>query len=68
LIYKSKSIRLVFRTGSVCPGPTLLYNGAGLTPDAACANERTMQQVIDVNPSSEHGLYLHLFITNAGGW
>jgi len=27
-----------------------------------------MQQVDSVNPSSEHGIYLRLFITNAGGW
>jgi hypothetical protein len=23
---------------------------------------------VNVNPTSEHGLYLKLFVTNAGGW
>jgi len=27
-----------------------------------------MQQIDNVNPPSEHGLYLRLFITSAGGW
>jgi len=25
-------------------------------------------QLVNVNPTSEHGLYLRLFITNGGGW
>lgn len=28
----------------------------------------TMKQTVNVNPTSEHGLYLVLFITNSGGW
>jgi hypothetical protein len=27
-----------------------------------------MQHRIDVNPTSEHELYIKLFITNGGGW
>ncbi len=27
-----------------------------------------MQRSIDVNPTSEHELYIKLFITNGGGW
>jgi hypothetical protein len=28
----------------------------------------TMRQVVNVNHTSEHALYLRLFVTNAGGW
>jgi hypothetical protein len=28
----------------------------------------TMQQVVSVNPTSEHSLYLRLFVTTGGGW
>jgi hypothetical protein len=28
---------------------------------------RTMRQLINVNPTSEHGVYLRLFITNGAG-
>jgi hypothetical protein len=27
-----------------------------------------MRQTVNVNPTSEHGLYLRLFVTNGGGW
>jgi hypothetical protein len=27
-----------------------------------------MRQLVNVNPTSEHALYLRLFITNGGGW
>jgi len=27
-----------------------------------------MPQLVNVNPTSEHELYLKLFITNGGGW
>ena len=27
-----------------------------------------VQQVVNVNPTSEHGLYLRLFVTTGGGW
>jgi hypothetical protein len=27
-----------------------------------------MAQLINVNPTSEHGLYLRLFVTTGGGW
>jgi hypothetical protein len=27
-----------------------------------------MRQMVNVNPTSEHGLYLRLFVTNGGGW
>lgn len=30
--------------------------------------ERTVSQHFDVNPSSEHALFLTLFVTNSGGW
>jgi hypothetical protein len=29
---------------------------------------RTMHRIIDANPTTEHVLYLHLFVTNSGGW
>jgi hypothetical protein len=32
------------------------------------AGVRAMCQVINVNPTSEHALYLTLFVTNGGGW
>jgi hypothetical protein len=28
----------------------------------------TMRQLVNVNPTSEHAIYLRLFITNGGGW
>jgi len=27
-----------------------------------------MKQTVNVNPTSEHGIYLQLFVTNGGGW
>jgi len=33
-----------------------------------CFARRTVCQVVNVNPTSEHELYLKLFITNGGGW
>ena len=27
-----------------------------------------MRQLVNVNPTSEHAIYLRLFITNGGGW
>jgi len=27
-----------------------------------------LRQLVNVNPTSEHELYLKLFITNGGGW
>jgi len=27
-----------------------------------------MKQTVTVNPTSEHAVYLRLFITNSGGW
>lgn len=30
--------------------------------------ERVMRPSVYVNPTSEHALFLRLFITNAGGW
>jgi hypothetical protein len=27
-----------------------------------------MCQTVNVNPISEHGLYIRLFVTNTGGW
>jgi hypothetical protein len=27
-----------------------------------------IQQVVNVNPTSEHCLYLRLFVTTGGGW
>jgi hypothetical protein len=32
------------------------------------ARLRAMKQLINVNPTSEHGLYLRLFVSNGGGW
>ncbi|HZT82073.1 MAG TPA: hypothetical protein VFA26_17735 [Gemmataceae bacterium] len=28
----------------------------------------TMRQLVEVNPTSEHALYLRLFVTIGGGW
>jgi hypothetical protein len=28
----------------------------------------TMRQVVNVNPTSEHGVYLRLVVTIGGGW
>jgi hypothetical protein len=28
----------------------------------------TMSQTVDVNPTSEHRLFLRLFVTTGGGW
>jgi hypothetical protein len=33
-----------------------------------CAGFKAMHQIINVNPTSEHGLYLRLFVTHGGGW
>jgi len=27
-----------------------------------------MGQTVNINPTSEHGVYLQLFVTNGGGW
>jgi hypothetical protein len=27
-----------------------------------------MCPMVNINPTSEHGLYLRLFVTNGGGW
>jgi hypothetical protein len=35
---------------------------------ATSGQARVMPQTVNVNPTSEHGLYLRLFVTNAGGW
>jgi spore maturation protein SpmA len=29
---------------------------------------QAMRQLANVNPTSEHALYLTLFVTNGGGW
>jgi hypothetical protein len=29
---------------------------------------RTMHRIVNANPTTEHVLYLHLFVTNSGGW
>lgn len=38
------------------------------TPPQGSGLPILMAQVIDVNPTSEHGIYLQLFITTSGGW
>jgi hypothetical protein len=30
--------------------------------------ERAMPQLVNVNPTSEHAIFLRLFVTNGGGW
>jgi hypothetical protein len=45
-----------------------LYNPACGVGRKLPDQRRDMPQTVDVNPSSEHGLYLRLFVTNAGGW
>jgi hypothetical protein len=29
---------------------------------------RTSHRLVDANPTTEHTLYLHLFVTSSGGW
>jgi hypothetical protein len=55
-----------FFLSSILPG-SWPYNQVQV-PVFARQREPTMPQIDSVNPTSEHGLYLHLFITNAGGW
>jgi len=33
-----------------------------------CFAGEVVAQLVNVNPTSEHELYLKLFITNGGGW
>jgi hypothetical protein len=49
-----------------CPGGYNTFQCAGIGDSPA--GVRVMRQVINVNPTSEHALYLRLFVTNAGGW
>jgi hypothetical protein len=35
---------------------------------AFCFVGEAVPQLVNVNPTSEHELYLKLFITNGGGW
>jgi hypothetical protein len=35
---------------------------------AVCFASEAVRQLVNVNPTSEHELYLKLFITNGGGW
>jgi hypothetical protein len=45
------------------------YNHESLgTPEIASTTMTTTRQIVNVNPTSEHGVYLRLFITNGGGW
>lgn len=37
-------------------------------PDSGTTRERAMRQTVNVNPTSEHAIYLRLFVTNGGGW
>jgi hypothetical protein len=32
------------------------------------AGAQTMRQLVNVNPTSEHALFLTLFVTTSGGW
>jgi F0F1-type ATP synthase beta subunit len=41
---------------------TVAFNPNSSDPSSA------MQPSVNVNPTSEHALYLRLFVTNAGGW
>jgi len=34
----------------------------------ALSRVRSMRRSIDVNPISEHQLFLRLFVSNSGGW
>ena len=46
-----------------------MYNSVGLQiPEVAFATMITTQQIVNVNPTSEHGVYLRLFLTSGGGW
>jgi hypothetical protein len=36
--------------------------------DGTPTTESAMRRSINVNPTSEHELYLKLFVTNGGGW
>jgi hypothetical protein len=41
---------------------TAAFNPNSSIPSSA------MQPLVNVNPTSEHAVYLWLFVTNAGGW
>jgi len=41
------------------------YNPSG---QQVCFAGEAVRQMVNVNPTSEHELYLKLFITNGGGW
>lgn len=52
------------RRGYSCPG-----SGVGYHSNSPRTLPRTdMGQTDHVNPTSEHAVYLRLFITNGGGW
>jgi hypothetical protein len=40
----------------------------GVVPLGQADRVRVMGQTSSVNPTSEHALYLQLFVTNGGGW
>jgi hypothetical protein len=51
------------------PGGATVYNGHRLLfRQTRWTGAISMRQTVNVNPTSEHGLYLRLFVTNAGGW
>jgi hypothetical protein len=62
------------RHSSIGRDPEPLAGHAAYTYDARgalqakCAAGAEMSQLINVNPTCEHALYLRLFVTNAGGW
>lgn len=41
---------------------------SGCKVSEARVRVQLMRQLVNVNPTSEHALYLRLFVTNGGGW
>jgi hypothetical protein len=55
------------------PGPAirrdqLLESLSEVCPTRTPNRQRAMHKSVNVNPTSEHALYLRLFVTNGGGW
>jgi hypothetical protein len=57
------------RASTLSAAGAAVYNGCRLLfRQTTRAGATGMRQTVNVNPTCEHGLYLRLFVTNAGGW
>jgi hypothetical protein len=61
------SIAINFRLTLLVSPPIWFYNSTDIAPSNTQASAKLMPQLVNVNPTSEHELYLQLFITCGAG-